>query len=68
MNYIVASPRHIRMSTNVVHSPMTLKEQRLAKLIQDRFFRMEWELAGAAETHNLPATSKPLPENSWQYT
>ena len=50
------------------HEPTTLQEQRLPKLIADRVFRMDWELAQAAETFGLPATSKPLPENSWYYT
>ena len=52
----------------VRHEPTTLQEQRLPKLIADRVFRMDWELAQAAETFGLPATSKPLPENSWYYT
>lgn len=52
----------------VDHDPTTVQEQRLARLIQDRFFRMEWELSQAAKAQGMPATSKPLPENSWQHT
>ena len=46
----------------------TIDEQRASKLIQDRMFRMEWELAEAAKAYGLPTTSKLLPENTWAYT
>ena len=53
---------------DVKADPATLSEHRLPKLIQDRVFRMEWELAEAAKAHGLPYTAKPLPENKWAYT
>jgi hypothetical protein len=53
---------------DVMHDPTALSEQRLAKLIQDRMFRMDWELAQAAKACGMPVTSKPLPENAWSYT
>lgn len=46
----------------------TLTEHKIAKLVQDRCFRMDWELNQAAQRHGLAATAKPLPENTWHYT
>lgn len=48
--------------------PTTLPEQRPAKLILTRVFRMEWEFAQAAKTQGLNVTSHPIPENGWSYT
>lgn len=48
--------------------PTTIEDQRLARLCQDRVFRLDWELAQAAKEAKLPATSRPLPENGWAYT
>lgn len=48
--------------------PTTLEEHRLPKLIQDRMFRMEWELAETAKAYGLPYSSKMLSENKWTYT
>lgn len=53
---------------NARHDTTTVPEQRLSRLILNRVFRLDWELAEAAKAHSLPATSKPLPENAWNYT
>ncbi|MGF1610810.1 MAG: hypothetical protein ACFCUQ_15520 [Kiloniellales bacterium] len=52
----------------VLTDPAILPEQRPAKLIDNRFYRMEWELAQAAKAHGLNVTSHPIPENGWSYT
>jgi hypothetical protein len=52
----------------VKHEPTTLEDHRLFKLLADRVFQMDWELAKAAKAHELFATSKQLPENTWIYT
>jgi hypothetical protein len=52
----------------VAHSVTILPEQRIHKLRQERCFRMDYELAKAAEKFDIPYTAKPLAENDWQYT
>ena len=53
---------------DVKDDPTTLGEHRPWKLVHDRMFRMDWELAEAAKAHGLRYTTKPLPENKWAYT
>ena len=52
----------------VRHEPTTLEEHRLPKLLQDRVFRMDWELKQSARSHGLLVTSRPIAENSWCFT
>lgn len=52
----------------VKHDPTTLEEQQIAKLTQDRCFRMDWELYHAAAAHGLAVTAKELPLNKWHHT
>lgn len=52
----------------LAHKPARLPEQRIFNLIQDRCFRIDWELSEAARAHGLPYTVKPLPANSWRHT
>jgi hypothetical protein len=45
-----------------------IPEQRIFKLVQDRCFRIDWELMEAAKAHGLITTSRLLPLNKWQHT
>lgn len=47
--------------------PLTLPEQRSAKLKDDRFYRMERELSEAAKKHGLAITARALPENTHHF-
>lgn len=51
----------------VAASRTTLREQRLSRLVQDRCFRMDWELFEAAKAHGLAVTAKELPSNKWRH-
>jgi len=63
-----AQKAYVERFAEVRHDPATLDEHRLHKLIQDRMFRMDWELAETAKAQGLRYTAKPLPENTWAYT
>ncbi len=51
----------------VAQSRTVLREQRLAKIRQTRPFRMDWELAQAAQSAGLAYSAKELAENDWSY-
>jgi hypothetical protein len=47
----------------VAADPTCLPEQQIDKLLQDRHFRMEWELLEAAKAHGLVSTARQITEN-----
>lgn len=61
-----AQVAYVDKFSEVRHDPATLDEHRLHKLLQDRMFRMDWELAETAKAHALHYTTKLLPENTWK--
>lgn len=51
----------------VLHDAAVLDDQKLEKLRQDRFFRLETLLYETAETHGMPVSTKVIGDNQHNY-
>ena len=47
--------------------PSTLDDQKGARLLDDRYYRIETELHDAAQEAGLPVTARPVAQNSWTF-
>ncbi len=49
------------------HKAARVDEQKRLNLIDERHYRIDFELLEAAKSYGLSATAHPLPENTWRY-